>query len=155
MLRVNIADPAFKYDPEDPEGYKAGMYRFGKDLGAQQTGTSVYELPPGQAICPYHYEYGEEEWAMVLSGRPSLRTPEGIGQLEPWDVVFFPKGPAGAHQLRNETNDPVRVMMWSQIVNPSATAYPDSDKVGIWTGVEGENLLAERSSNVEYYHGEA
>jgi uncharacterized cupin superfamily protein len=155
MLRVNIADPAFKYDPEDPEGYKAGMYRFGKDLGAQQTGTSVYELPPGQAICPYHYEYGEEEWAMVLSGRPSLRTPEGIAQLEPWDVVFFPKGPAGAHQLRNETNDPVRVMMWSQIVNPSATAYPDSDKVGIWTGVEGENLLAERSSNVEYYHGEA
>jgi uncharacterized cupin superfamily protein len=154
MLRVNIADPAFKYDPEDPEGYKAGMYRFGKDLGAEQTGTSVYELPPGQAICPYHYEYGEEEWAMVLSGRPSLRTPEGIAQLDPWDVVFFPKGPAGAHQLRNETNDPVRVLMWSQIVHPSATAYPDSDKVGIWTGVEGENVLVQRSSNVDYYHGE-
>jgi uncharacterized cupin superfamily protein len=154
MLRVNIADPAFKYDPEDPEGYKAGMYRFGKDLGAQQTGTSVYELPPGQAICPYHYEYGEEEWAMVLSGRPSLRTPEGIGQLEPWDVVFFPKGPAGAHQVRNETADPVRVMMWSQVIVPSASAYPDSDKVGIWTGVEGESLLVERSSEVDYYHGE-
>ena len=154
MLRVNIADPAFKYDPEDPEGYRAGMYRFGKDLGAEQTGTSVYELPPGQAICPYHYEYGEEEWAMVLSGRPSLRTPEGIAQLDPWDVVFFPKGPAGAHQLRNETNDPVRVLMWSQIVHPSATAYPDSDKVGIWTGVEGENVLVQRSSNVDYYHGE-
>jgi uncharacterized cupin superfamily protein len=154
MLRVNIADPAFKYDPEDPEGYKAGMFRFGKDLGAEQTGTSVYELPPGQAICPYHYEYGEEEWAMVLSGRPSLRTPDGIAQLDPWDVVFFPKGPAGAHQLRNETDDPVRVLMWSQIVHPSASAYPDSDKVGIWTGVEGESVLVERSSNVGYYHGE-
>jgi uncharacterized cupin superfamily protein len=154
MPRVNIADPAFKYDPEDPEGYKAGMFRFGKDLGAEQTGTSVYELPPGQAICPYHYEYGEEEWAMVLSGRPSLRTPDGIAQLDPWDVVFFPKGPAGAHQLRNETNDPVRVMMWSQIVHPSATAYPDSDKVGIWTGVEGESVLVRRSSKVEYYDGE-
>ena len=154
MLRVNIADPAFKYDPEDPEGYKAGLFRFGKDLGAEQTGTSVYELPPGQAICPYHYEYGEEEWAMVLSGRPSLRTPDGIAQLDPWDVVFFPKGPAGAHQLRNETDDPVRVLMWSQIVHPSATAYPDSDKVGIWTGVEGESVLVERSSNVDYYHGE-
>ncbi len=154
MLRVNIADPAFKYDPADPEGYKAGLYRFGKDLGAEQTGTSVYELPPGQAICPYHYEYGEEEWAMVLSGRPSLRTPDGIAQLDPWDVVFFPKGPAGAHQLRNETDDPVRVLMWSQVVNPSATAYPDSDKVGVWTGVEGENLIVERSSDVDYYRGE-
>jgi hypothetical protein len=44
--------------------------------------------------------------------------------------------------------------MWSQIVHPSATAYPDSDKVGIWTGVEGENVLVVRSSNVDYYHGE-
>ena len=154
MPHVNIADPEFVYDPADPEGYKAGLFRFGKQLGAEQTGTSVYELPPGQAICPYHYEYGEEEWLLVLSGRPSLRTPEGISTLEPMDVVFFPKGPAGAHQLRNETDDPVRVLMWSQIVHPTATAYPDSDKVGIWTGVEGENVLVERSSNVGYYHGE-
>jgi uncharacterized cupin superfamily protein len=154
MPHVNIADPEFVYDPADPEGYKAGLFRFGKQLGAEQTGTSVYELPPGQAICPYHYEYGEEEWLLVLSGRPSLRTPEGISQLEPMDVVFFPKGPAGAHQVRNETADPVRVMMWSQVIVPSASAYPDSDKVGIWTGVEGESLLVERSSEVDYYHGE-
>jgi uncharacterized cupin superfamily protein len=154
MPRVNIADPEFVYDPEDPEGYKAGLFRFGAQLGAKETGTSVYEVPPGQAICPYHYEYGEEEWLMVISGRPSLRTPEGTSQLEPWDVVFFPKGPAGAHQLRNETADPVRVLMWSQVINPSATAYPDSGKVGIWTGVEGENLLVERSSEVDYYRGE-
>jgi uncharacterized cupin superfamily protein len=154
MPHVNIADPEFVYDPADPEGYKAGLFRFGKQLGAEQTGTSVYELPPGQAICPYHYEYGEEEWLLVLSGRPSLRTPEGISQLQPMDVVFFPKGPAGAHQVRNETADPVRVMMWSQVIVPSASAYPDSDKVGIWTGVEGESLLVERSSEVDYYHGE-
>jgi uncharacterized cupin superfamily protein len=155
MPRVNIADPPFKYDASDPEGYRTGLYRFGSDLGAEQTGTSVYELPPGQAICPYHYEYGEEEWALVLSGRPSLRTPDGISQLDPFDVVFFQKGPAGAHQLRNETNDPVRVMMWSTIVVPTATAYPDSDKVGIWTGVEGEDVMVVRSSDVPYYHGEA
>jgi uncharacterized cupin superfamily protein len=154
MPHVNIADPEFVYDPDDPEGYKTGMFRFGKQLGAQRTGTSVYELPPGQAICPYHYEYGEEEWALVLSGRPTLRTPAGISTLSPMDVVFFPIGPDGAHQIRNETDDPVRVMMWSQIVHPSATAYPDSDKVGIWTGVEGENVLVMRTSEVDYYHGE-
>ena len=44
--------------------------------------------------------------------------------------------------------------MWSQVVVPTATAYPDSDKVGIWTGVEGENLMAPRSAHVEYYFGE-
>ena len=154
MPRVDISSPDFSYDGDDPEGYRAGMFRPGKDLGATATGATVYELPPGQSVCPYHYEYGEEEWLLVLSGRPSLRTPEGVSTLEPMDVVFFPKGPAGAHLVRNETADPVRVLMWSQVIVPSATAYPDSDKVGIWTGVEGENVLVVRSSNVEYYHGE-
>src|SRR5687768_8254725 len=122
MRKVSISDPEFVYDPDDPEGYKAGMFRFGRDLGAEQTGTTVYELPPGQAVCPYHYEYGEEEWLMVLAGRPSLRTPEGTSTLQPMDVVFFPKGPAGAHKVTNETADPVRVMMWSQVLVPSASA---------------------------------
>jgi uncharacterized cupin superfamily protein len=154
MPRVNIADPSFRYDPDDPEGFRAGMYRFGKELGAKQTGTSVYELPPGQSVCPYHYEYGEEEWALVLQGRPTLRGPDGTEQLEPFDVVFFPMGPEGAHQIRNDTDAPVRVLMWSTVVTPTATAYPDSDKVGIWTGVKEEDVMVVRSAKVDYYHGE-
>ena len=50
MNRVNIATPSFRYDPDDPEGYRAGMHRLGTELGAQTTGISVYELPPGQAV---------------------------------------------------------------------------------------------------------
>jgi uncharacterized cupin superfamily protein len=155
MPRLNIADPSFTYDPDDPEGFRAGMFRFGPELGARQTGTTVYELPPGQSVCPYHYEYGEEEWALVLGGRPSLRTPDGIEQLEPFDVVFFPTGPEGAHQIRNEGDEAARVMMWSTVVVPTATAYPDSDKVGIWTGVKQDDLMVKRSSKVEYYDGES
>jgi uncharacterized cupin superfamily protein len=154
MERVNISDPTFRYDPNDPEGYRAGLYRFGQQLGAKDTGTSVYELPPGQAVCPYHYEYGEEEWLLVLAGRPSVRTPDGVEQLEPFDVVFFPKGPAGAHQVRNDTDETARVLMWSTVVVPTATAYPDSGKVGVWTGVKEEDVMVVRSSSVEYYHGE-
>ena len=154
MRRVNIADPSFSYDCDDPEGFRAGLFRFGSQLGAKQTGTSVYDLPPGQSVCPYHYEYGEEEWALVLEGRPTLRDPGGTEQLEPFDVVFFPMGPEGAHQIRNETGEPVRLMMWSTVVVPTATAYPDSDKVGIWTGVKEDDLMVRRSANVEYYDGE-
>jgi len=154
MRRVNIANPEFTYDAEDPDGFRSGMARFGKDLGAEQTGTTLYELPPGQALCPYHYEYGEEEWVLVLEGRPTLRTPEKTGPLEPFDLAFFPKGPAGAHQLRNDTDAPVRVLMWSNVLHPTVTAYPDSGKVGVWTGDEAEDLMVERSSGVEYFHGE-
>jgi len=154
MRRVSIADPTFSYDPSDPEGFRGGMARLGRELGAEQTGASLYELPPGQAVCPYHYEYGEEEWLLVVEGRPSVRTPDGIEQLAPKEVAFFPKGPAGAHQVRNDTDDVVRVLMWSTVVYPTATAYPDSDKVGVWTGDRDEDLMVERSNEVDYFHGE-
>jgi uncharacterized cupin superfamily protein len=90
----------------------------------------------------------------VLSGRPSVRTPEGTEQLEPLDMVFFPKGPDGAHQVLNTTGETVRVLMWSTMVYPSATAYPDSDKVGVWTGYKPEDLIVRRGSGVDYYDGE-
>ena len=95
MKRINIARPEFVYDPEDPEGFRSGMARVGPGLGAKQTGTSVYELPPGQALCPYHYEYAEEEWLLVLEGRPTVRDPDGSAELEPWDLVFFTDRPRG------------------------------------------------------------
>jgi uncharacterized cupin superfamily protein len=152
--RVNIAAPAFEFDPEDRDGFRAGLARLGKLVGGEDSGISVYELPPGQAVCPYHYEVGEEEWLLVLSGRPTLRHPEGSEALAPWDVVRFPKGPEGAHGIRNETEETARVLLFSTVVVPTATVYPDSDKVGIWTGDRETDLLARRESGVEYYDGE-
>ena len=154
MPRLSISDPNFFYGPDDPEGFRSGMSRLGEQLGARHTGASVYELPPGQSICPYHYEYGEEEWLLVLEGRPSLRTPDGTDQLEPFDMAFFPMGPAGAHEVLNRTEDPVRVVLWSTVVTPTATAYPDSDKVAVWTGDKAEDLIVRRSSGVDYFDGE-
>ncbi len=40
----------------------------------------------------------------MLEERPSVRTPDATEQLEPFDVVFFTTGPAGAHQIRNDTD---------------------------------------------------
>ena len=44
--------------------------------------------------------------------------------------------------------------MWSTVLVPTATAYPDSDKVGVWTGDKAENLMVRRSSGVGYWDGE-
>jgi uncharacterized cupin superfamily protein len=154
VKKVNIHDPEFVWDEADPDGFRAGMARLGGPLGAQETGLSVYELPPGQAVCPYHYECGEEEWLLVLGGAPTLRTPDGEERLAAWDVACFPRGPEGAHQIRNETDAPARVAMFSTVVHPTATVYPDSDKVGIWTGDPESSLMVRRSSNVSYYDGE-
>jgi uncharacterized cupin superfamily protein len=154
MKVVNLAAPQFAYDPEDPDGFRAGLFRFGPLVGAQKLGASLYELPPGQALCPYHYEYAEEEWLLVVSGRPSVRHPGGVDELGPWDVVCFPTGPDGAHQVRNDGEETAQVLMWSEVVHPAATVYPDSDKIGIWTGNPDDNVMVRRSSDVPYYDGE-
>lgn len=154
MRRVNISAPPFSYDPEDAEGFRAGMFRPGPQLGATRSGASVYELPPGQAVCPYHYEHGEEEWLVVLEGEPTLRSPGGSERLAPWDVVFFTPGPEGAHAVRNDTQATVRVLMFSTVVWPAVTVYPDSDKIGVYTQVEGDSVIVRRSDGVGYYEGE-
>jgi uncharacterized cupin superfamily protein len=130
------------------------MARLGKLLGAKESGISVFEIPPGQSICPYHYEVGEEEWLLVLEGTPTLRDPDGSEPLSPWDLVLFPRGPEGAHGIRNETEETVRVLMFSTVVELTATVYPDSDKIGIWTGDPATDVMVRRDSGVGYYDGE-
>ena len=155
MRRVRLSDLLPVADPGDPEGFRASRARIGPQVGADRTGASLYEVPPGEAVCPYHYEHGEEEWLLVLAGRPSVRTPEGVEQLEPLELVFFPMGPDGAHQIRNDTDAPARILMWSTVVYPAVSVYPDSGKVGVHTRDRVHDLIVERSSAVDYYAGEA
>jgi uncharacterized cupin superfamily protein len=154
MKKINVDETGFEWDSDDPEGFKSGRKAFRQLLGAAKTGISLYELPPGQAICPYHYEYAEEEWLVVLKGEPTLRTPEGSSRLRPWDVCVFPTGPDGAHGVRNETDEVVHVMMFSDVMWPAATVYPDSDKIAVWTGPGGDSGMFQRDSTVDYFEGE-
>jgi uncharacterized cupin superfamily protein len=154
MRRFNLFAPEFGYDDTDPDGYRAGLDRFGPRIGAERLGGSVYDVPPGQSICPYHFEYGDEEWLMVLEGRASVRHPDGTDELGPGDTVCFPEGPAGAHKVTNDTDEPLRVFMLSTKRDPAVCVYPDGDKVGVWGGpgiIEG---FFRRESGVEYYDRE-
>ena len=155
MKKVNIKDPQFDYDADDPPGFRAGMFRFGPLIGAEQMGASVYEMAPGEALCPYHYEYAEEEWLIVLEGTATVRHPEGSEELQPLDVVCFKPGSDGAHQVRNDGSETLRVLMSSTVVHPAATGYPNSDKIAVWTGNKADNLIVRRSSGVDYYDGES
>ncbi len=154
MKRVNIGSPDFQYDDEDPAGFRAGLFRFGDLVGAKETGASLYEIAPGEALCPYHYEHGEEEWLLVLEGTATVRHPRGTEEMGPWDATCFVRGPEGAHQIRNDGDETIRVLMFSTVVHPTATTYPDSDKIGIWTGRKEDNVMVRRSSAVPYYEGE-
>lgn len=154
MPRVSLNRPDLKLDPDDPPGFRSAMWRFGQSLGAERVGTTLYEIPPGEALCPYHYEHSEEEWLLVLDGNPTLREPDAEHRLEPMDVAFFPPGPGGAHQVRNDTAETVRVLMWGENLYPSATTYPDSNKIGIWTGAGEGGKLYRLGTELDYFDGE-
>ena len=48
---------------------------FGPASAPSSSAASVYELDPGESVCPYHYEGVEEEWLLVLTGRRPCATP--------------------------------------------------------------------------------
>ena len=154
MRRYNLNEPEFVDDETDPDGFKTAYDRIGPKVGGDKLGATHYLVRPGQHLCPYHYEYGEEEWLLVLDGRPTLRHPEGTDQLDPWDAVCFPAGPEGAHAVSNGTDQTVRVLMFSTRNQPAASVYPDSGKIGIWTGNSDDDVMVEKSSGVGYWHGE-
>jgi uncharacterized cupin superfamily protein len=149
VQRANLATITCDPRPQLPDGFRRNSIRVGAQLGAARTGLSVYELPPGQAIGPYHFEDPDEEWLLVVSGKPTLRHPGGEEQLEPWDLVFFPPGPAGAHLVRNTSESPARVAMFSSTSAAGAVVYPDSDMIWMWTDDGAVDLVVERTSAVD------
>jgi uncharacterized cupin superfamily protein len=136
-----------------------GEHCFGEELGTALWSGTIYEVAPGNRICPYHWHFGEEEWLLVVSGTPTLRTPAGKRVLEPWDVAVFVTGDAGAHEVRNESEEPVRVLMLSNLSDPAVTVYPESGKVGVlagWSRKDGQTVrLRNRpEANLDYWDGE-
>ena len=67
MRRANVFSDDFEYDESDPEGYRAAVAAVGKTAGGEETAIKAFEIPPGESVCPYHYEY-VEEWLLVLDG---------------------------------------------------------------------------------------
>ena len=106
---------------------------------------SVYEIPPGEAIGPYHFEWTDEEWLIVLDGQATVRTAEAEHVLEPGETTCFLAGPAGAHQVRNATDTPVRVAIVATVNEFGIVEYPEIEKIGIWAGPEHYELDRPRS----------
>jgi uncharacterized cupin superfamily protein len=155
MQRVNVHRVETHADEADPVGYRAAAVKVGRELGSEELSLNVFDIPPGENLCPYHYEY-VEEWLLVLDGTPSLRGPGGEEELEAGDLVRFPAGPDGAHKLMNQAGAPARVIMFSSSREPSVAVYPDSGKVGVWTpNPEDRWMLRGSDGKVGYYEGEA
>jgi uncharacterized cupin superfamily protein len=121
MRRLNFLDD----EPWDEVDDEARRRWFGHPFETDMLGASLIELLPGSDGGPLHMHYGVEEMFFVLSGVPTVRTPEGEEQLSPGDVVYFPEGPAGLHTFSNATGQPARMLGISTKRFPDVVAYPE------------------------------
>src|SRR4029453_13959132 len=110
-------------DEMEHEGFRIRETKIGPRLGPDLIGGSVYEVDPGKKLWPSHLHHANEEWLIVLRGRPTLRTPDGERELAEGDVACFPRGAAGTHQLRNNTEEPARIL------SSRARSFPRSSSI--------------------------
>jgi uncharacterized cupin superfamily protein len=95
--------------------------------------SAVWELDPGGSSGPYHVHHATEELLLVLDGSPTLRTPKGERELARGEVVHFPVGADGAHQVLNRSDAPVRYLMVAAHTGADAIEYVDERQVVVYS----------------------
>lgn len=119
-------------------------------------------MPPGRRAWPYHYHLANEEAVYVLQGRGVLRLGEREVALSRGDYVALPASADGAHQIFNTSDEPLRYLCLSTMVEPDILIYPDSGKVGLFAGSAPGGPKEKRilqkylrdDAGVDYYAGE-
>jgi uncharacterized cupin superfamily protein len=145
VRRVNIRRPELDHSSER-DGYRWQAAKIGRQLGSERVGATLYVLGEGEKSYPYHFHHVMEEWAIVLEGAPTLRSPAGERGLRRGDVFCFPAGPDGGHQLRG----PGTVLLISTRPTHDTAEYPDSAKLG--SSPPGK--LFRLADAVDYWEGE-
>ncbi len=130
----------------------------GVAAGAARVGMTVYELDPGKRNMPFHAHFGIEEVVVVLKGTPTLRGADGERELAEGEVVAFPPGREGAHQLINRSDAVVRYLMLSSKNTADLIEYPDSGKIsaqgGQWGTPDAVAYMLPMEPQLGYFEGE-
>lgn len=127
----NLYEPDFD-ETREHDGFNCRRAKLGSQAGARRLGASLWELPPGQAAYPYHFHLAEEEVLFMLEGTMSLRTPDGWREMERGEVVAFPVGESGAHQVVNRGQEPVRFLAISTSGEPEIVVQVEAEKIGVF-----------------------
>ena len=84
---------------------------------------------------------------IVLRGTPTVLMHDGDRVLNEGDMVPFPRGPEGGHQIRNDADSIARVLIVGGHVNPDVAEY-DTGKVA--TIIDGDHRSQRASDEVDH-----
>ncbi len=150
--RINVDDLYVSERFSEGNGRYEGIYQeIGLLIGARKLGYQITTLPPGKRLCPFHAEDMEEEMFVVWEGEAVIRTLRGEYVCRKGDVIAFPTGDIGTHEIINKSDKPCRVFMLGMEDPKSVAYYPDSKKVLVGSR---NRLILRTEPALDYYDGE-
>ena len=117
-----------RYPPPHDAPCKGRLWQaLGAAAGLTQFGVNLVTLPPGVWSSQRHWHAIEDEFVMVLKGRPTLVEDEGPITLEPGDCAAWKGGVENGHHLKNETDEDVVLLIVGGRSDEDHGAYSDID----------------------------
>jgi uncharacterized cupin superfamily protein len=130
---MNLFRPVWDAEVAAGEGVLRAV-RLARHAGAKHLAANLYELDPGVSVSPLHFHHANEELLFVISGAPSLRRgTDDERVLEPGEVVAFPIGPSGTHQILNRSRAPARVLICATNNVPEVAEQVENDTLAVIT----------------------
>ena len=87
MKKLNVSDLEFEYDADDPDGFRSGLKRFGKRLGAASSGAPV----SASEVTPLVDQYADARAAAAAGDKIEaiklVREQSGLGLRAAKDLV--------------------------------------------------------------------
>lgn len=127
-------------------------------IGAEKLGYSLTVCPPGKTVCPFHTHHINEEMLFILEGEGRLRFGSEEYPLRKHDIIACPPGGREvAHQIINTGDKDLVYLSLSTMEPHDICEYPDSDKIGVFTGKHRKRnlkLLFRTGQAVDYFDGE-
>ena len=157
-------NPVINLDELDIVSHEDGAFqgRYGviaERIGARKLGYNLTICPPGKKVCPFHNHHVNEEMFFILEGEGLLRFGDKQYPLRKNDIVACPPGKRDvAHQILNTGKTDLRYLALSTMDRSDICEYPDSNKVGVFVGEQGNRellLLFRAEQSVDYLDRES
>jgi uncharacterized cupin superfamily protein len=155
-LHINLDDVPWESYPSEGR-YGSDDKVVAKHVTQKRLDLAVTRLAPGKANCPYHFHHVGEELFFVLEGTGQLRLGGKTYRLRPHDIISCPPGPEGAHQIINDSDQPLVYMAISTEDEAEIAEYPDSGKVMSYVVRNGKRVhrhISRLADAVDYMEGE-
>lgn len=131
---MNLLSPSWDAEVDAGGGAMLRAVRLARHAGAERLAATLYELDPGARVSPLHFHHANEELLFVLAGTPTLRLAAGRERvLAAGQVVAFPVGPTGTHQVLNWSSPPARVLICATNQLPEVVEQVEDQQLAIIT----------------------